>query len=75
MTTFAVTGANGFVGSRIAKHLAQHGEVRELTRHSEPRFALGEPVPKSALDGVDVLVHCAYDFRPRSWRGIKTANV
>ena len=75
MTTFAVTGANGFVGSRIAKHLAQHGAVRRLTRHAEPRFTLGEPVPKNALAGVDVLVHCAYDFRPKSWRDIKRANV
>ncbi|HEY5625178.1 MAG TPA: NAD-dependent epimerase/dehydratase family protein [Dehalococcoidia bacterium] len=75
MTTFAVTGANGFVGSRIAKHLSQHGEVREMTRHSELRFALGEPVPDAALAGVDVLVHCAYDFRPKSWRDIKSANV
>ncbi|MCH6550557.1 MAG: hypothetical protein IH804_00910 [Planctomycetes bacterium] len=63
------------MGSRIAKHLAQHGAVRRLTRHSEPRFALGEPVPKDALAGVDVLVHCAYDFRPRSSRDIKRTNV
>lgn len=75
MTTFAVTGTNGFVGSRIAKHLAQHGAVRKLTRHSEPRFALGERLPKDALAGADVLVHCAYDFRPASWRDIKRTNV
>ncbi|HEY5641136.1 MAG TPA: NAD-dependent epimerase/dehydratase family protein [Dehalococcoidia bacterium] len=75
MTTFAVTGANGFVGSRIAAHLARHGSVRRLTRHSDPRFALGEPVPGDSLSGVDVLVHCAYDFRPRSWSDIKRVNV
>ncbi len=75
MTVCAVTGANGFVGSRIAGHLAKEGEVRTLTRHSEPRFALGEPLVADALAGADVLVHCAYDFRPRSWAEIERANV
>lgn len=72
---YGVTGANGFVGSRIAKELAQHGTVRELTRHSHYRFALGKPIDASILKGVDVLVHCAWDFSPKSRRDIKRVNV
>jgi len=73
--TYGVTGANGFVGSRIARELGQHGVVRDLTRHSQYRFALGEPIDASILKGVDVLVHCAWDFSPKSWPDIKRVNV
>jgi nucleoside-diphosphate-sugar epimerase len=73
--TFGVTGANGFVGSRIARELRKDGTVRELTRHSEPRFSLGEPIHPALLTGVDVLVHCAWDFAAKSWDDIKRINV
>jgi nucleoside-diphosphate-sugar epimerase len=72
---YGVTGANGFVGSRISKELAKHGTVRELTRHSHYKFALGKPIDTSILKGLDVLIHCAWDFAPRSWRDIKRVNV
>lgn len=75
MTTFGVTGANGFVGSRIAKELGRHGSVRELTRHSHYKFTLGKPIDASILKGVDALVHCAWDFSARDWRDIKRINV
>ncbi len=75
MTTYGVTGANGFVGSRIAKELVRHGEVRELTRHSHYKMVLGKPIDASVLRGVDVLVHCAWDFSAKSWRDIKRINV
>lgn len=75
MTTYGVTGANGFVGSRVARELATHGEVRELTRHSHYKFTLGKPIDASILKGVDVLVHCAWDFSAKSWRDIKRVNL
>lgn len=73
--TYGITGANGFVGSRIAKELAKHGAVRELTRHSHYKFTLGKPIDSSILTGLDVLVHCAWDFSPKTWRDIKRVNI
>lgn len=74
-TTYAVTGASGFVGSRIVNELRKDGSVRELGRSSGYRFALGEPVDQAVLDGVDVLVHCAWDFTPKSWDEVKRIDV
>jgi nucleoside-diphosphate-sugar epimerase len=50
-----VTGASGYVGSRVAARFARGGwTVVPL------RSRLGE---RSALEPADALVHCAYDFR------------
>ena len=54
----AVTGANGYVGSRIAAYLKKHATVVELTRKNG--FVLGEKID---LRDIDVLMHCAYDFK------------
>lgn len=75
MPTFAVTGASGFAGSRIAAALVRHGDVREVTRRGTHVFVLGQPVVPGLLDGVDVLVHAAWDFAPRSWRDARRVNV
>jgi nucleoside-diphosphate-sugar epimerase len=83
--TCAVTGASGYVGSRIAGHLTRQGwNVRALSRSgsSEKHFHLthvhfelgANPTPQ-ALDGVDALVHAAYDFRVTSWPDIERVNV
>jgi len=74
-TTYAVTGASGFVGSRIVNELRKDGTVRELGRNADYRFTLGEPVDRSVLDGVAVLVHCAWDFTPKSWDDMKRIDV
>lgn len=81
----AITGARGWVGSCAAAHFRRAGwEVRELIREPSAeavargeaaRFVLGEPVAPEALAGVQALVHCAYDFRPRAWAEIVSVNV
>ena len=54
-----VTGANGFVGSALCRHLSARGAtVRPLTRNAG--YDLAHPVP--SLVGAGVVVHCAHDF-------------
>lgn len=79
--TCLVTGAGGYLGSRVAAWLEQHGwRVVRLTRRPEAgaaaiRFQLGEPVPPAVLAGAAALVHCAYDFDARAWPDIHAINV
>lgn len=66
----AVTGARGYVGSHIAKELELAGhKVLRLGRDrllDDRHFTLGEPVTASALEDADAVIHCAYDFHPRT---------
>jgi len=77
----ALTGARGYVGSRLRAHLERAGwRVIPWTRQAEPgtaavAFRLGDPVDPSLLQGVHALIHCAYDFGPRRWEDIATVNV
>lgn len=70
-----ITGATGFIGSRLATRALEHGySVRTLTRsdwsgepevaHEDRHFGrLPEEVPAAAFPGVNVVVHCAADVR------------
>lgn len=80
--TAAVTGASGYLGGLIAGRLEETGlAVRRLVRKpraGEPgdrRFVLGEEVPGDVLEGVAVLVHCAYDLELVSESQIWQVNV
>jgi nucleoside-diphosphate-sugar epimerase len=74
-----LTGANGFVGSRLKGHLQHAGwRVTAWTRQPEPgavAFRLGQEVDPDLLKGARALVHCAYDFGPRRWEEIAAINV
>lgn len=63
----AITGARGFVGGHLARQLAAAGhEVLEMGRGVEPpgiRYSLEEGIAPQRLHGVDLLLHCAHDFR------------
>jgi NADH dehydrogenase len=61
--TVAITGASGFIGSRIARRFVERGWrvlalVRDPSRSPGVPYDLAGPVP--TLDGVDWLVHAAY---------------
>ncbi|KAB2642163.1 MAG: NAD(P)-dependent oxidoreductase [Verrucomicrobia bacterium] len=76
----AITGASGYVGGAIAECFRGHGhEVLALSRRpcAAPwhTYALGDDPQQLPWDGVDVLVHAAYDFSGRSWQEILEMNV
>jgi nucleoside-diphosphate-sugar epimerase len=77
----AITGSNGYVGGCVKNYFTALGwNVLELTRQPKPgargiTFQLGAEVAPQILAGVDVLVHCAYDFKPLRWDEIRAANV
>jgi|SRR6266496_1472138 len=79
--TCLVTGARGYLGSRVKTGLQSRGwKVVELTREPRAdvpavRFQLGEDVSAQLLGGADALVHCAYDFKQLSWSRIQAINV
>ncbi len=76
----AITGASGYVGTSIANGFRAHGhEVLALSRRPclLPRvpYSLGDDPTNLPWQGVDVLVHAAYDFTPRTWQEILDRNV
>src|ERR1051326_5013425 len=82
MKRCVVTGANGFVGSKIRQFLQRNGwSVSSWVRQprsessSDARFVLGELIDENGFIGVEGLVHAAYDFRPRRWEDIVAVNV
>ena len=79
--TCILTGAHGFVGSRLRRRLERDGWrvvawTREPARGSGAvAFQLGQEVDPGLLKGARALVHCAYDFRPRCWEDVAATNV
>ena len=83
--TCAVTGASGYVGSRVADHLANAGwDVIALCRKppdasrsqvSHIPYDLATTPSPETLAGVDALVHAAYDFSHTRQADITRVNV
>jgi nucleoside-diphosphate-sugar epimerase len=81
----AVTGASGYVGSRIASHLVGAGwSVRALCRSAPPlgegrvthvHFDLATGPTPEMLTGVDALVHAGYSFDHTRWSDIARVNI
>ena len=79
----AVTGASGYVGSRIGAYMQSHGwDVLALTRSSGSRLQAGSAsysleggISSDSLQGIDALIHCAYDFQPVTQKDIWRINV
>jgi nucleoside-diphosphate-sugar epimerase len=80
----AVTGTNGYLGSRLSRALEGAGwAVYRLSRQgSEEKaravpFSLAEGAPQDFFkrEQIKALVHCAYDFRLTSWADIFEQNV
>lgn len=82
----AITGASGYLGSRLSHYFKEAGAyVFQLTSSPEKadstlevvRFSLADGVARGffAEDQIDVLIHAAYDFRPKSRTDIWAINV
>jgi nucleoside-diphosphate-sugar epimerase len=79
--TCLVTGASGYLGSRVKAALEGQGwRVVALTRapaqgSAALRFQLDAAVAPESLAGAEALVHSAYDFTPLSWDALRRVNV
>ena len=80
----AITGSNGYVGSVIKGFLLSKGceivEMRRIKNGEAPNprvipFSLCDDTGPEMFKGLDVLIHCAYDFRLYRWRDIQRVNV
>ncbi len=76
----AVTGASGYVGGAIAREFERQGHsVLKLSRRTcagnWQSFSLGDDPSAIPWDGIDVLVHAAYDFAPKTWDDIRKGNI
>ncbi|HZZ97921.1 MAG TPA: NAD(P)-dependent oxidoreductase [Jatrophihabitantaceae bacterium] len=79
----AITGANGYVGSTLARAFSAAGWRVHPLQRSGPRDARYEFIPYSLADGpartlpanLSALVHCAYDLRARDASSIERTNV
>jgi nucleoside-diphosphate-sugar epimerase len=76
-----VTGAYGDLGSLIRGRLEEAGwTTTALARSprsgdSAAHWSLDGPPPEELLGSCDALVHCAYDFEPRSREDVWAVNV
>ncbi len=79
----AITGGSGYLGRQLAARLLADG-WRVTTVGRRPSglpgvehvpFHLGETLPPSHLEGLDAVVHCAWDLQRRSWAEIEEVNV
>ena len=79
-TRVAVTGANGFIGGRLVERLIEQGasvvclnrgassERLRRTGAAARELDLADTLrTKAALDGVQVVFHCAYDWNDEPW--------
>ena len=79
--TALVTGAYGYLGSLIRGRLEEAGwTTTALARSprsgdSATRWSLDATPPEDLLASSDALVHCAYDFEPRSREDVWAVNV
>ncbi len=82
MSRIAITGASGYLGSRLSARFDSLGwDVVKLIRSPRPghpderRYVIDAPPAQGLLDSVDVLIHTAYDFSLTSRADIWRVNV
>lgn len=83
--TCIITGANGFIGSRINRYFKeQKWNVYELRHKITDNACSNNTIPFSLKKGIiedkriygaNILIHCAYDFKLTRWEEIYLTNV
>ncbi|RJQ56228.1 MAG: NAD(P)-dependent oxidoreductase [Nitrospiraceae bacterium] len=83
--TCAVTGATGFLGHHIAQKMKESGwSVIKMQRKKDRgtdsddkiiHFSLGDKIDPASLADVDLLIHCAYDFKCNNPDTIRDINI
>jgi nucleoside-diphosphate-sugar epimerase len=82
----AVTGAHGYVGSvvldafdrrgwRTKAMVRQPGRGPGVSADGSTAYELGSPISPRDLEGLDAIVHCAYDLRATKARAVREMNV
>src|SRR5439155_11439135 len=76
LSSCAITGASGYIGGYLACYLQERGMHMIALSRTAPRealaakvvpFTLGQTVAPGVFEGVDILIHCAYDFTVNRW--------
>jgi nucleoside-diphosphate-sugar epimerase len=78
--TVAITGSSGYLGGIIREQMRQRGVatielVRTPKTDAARPFQLDRDPDPGLLEGVDVLIHCAYDMTVRSSSEIRRVNI
>lgn len=82
--TVAITGTTGYLGGALSEFVRGAGlEVVALNRHPHDAtpserfvpFSLGEPIAARAFDGVDALVHAAWNLSSDDEAAVNAQNV
>jgi nucleoside-diphosphate-sugar epimerase len=81
--TCAITGANGYVGTHVTKYLQSKGwQIYQLSRKpnaTTPEYCIPYQLTDKnsypRLQGIEVLIHCAYDFNTRNASESEQINV
>lgn len=78
-----ITGANGYIGEYLSKkfHQNKHQVIKYVKDSAKingifckRNFNLSKS-DTFIFEDLDILIHCAYDFRLKSWEDIKKINV
>jgi len=81
MSVIAITGSGGYVGAALTQALKDAGhQVRPMGRHASAKdggipFHLESASDVAFPEGVETLIHCAWDLSQARWADIERVNV